>query len=141
MLKDGINYLYLVFVDSDAVLEEVSDYGFSSHAGPFFQCLFLHLNRVPLIECQRGKTLRRCVTFEGIGPWETFEGYLLRWQPAVGFPRHPETQYNQAQEVQLTYNYNLVAVGVTAFHREAVGALLPYNTGCVFTDIGYMFNL
>ena len=63
----------------------------------------------------------------------TFERYLLRWQPAVGFPRHPESQHNEAQEVQLQYNYNLVAVGVVAFHREAAFALLPHTTGLDFS--------
>ena len=90
----GVNYLYLVFVDAEAVLEEASNYGFSSHEGA----------------------------------WATMEKYLLHWQPAVGFPVHAEADYDEMLEVQLVYNFNLVAVGVTAFHREAVPALLPYST-------------
>ena len=90
----GINYAYLVFVDGDAVLEEVADYGFSSKAGA----------------------------------WVTLERYLLRWQPAVGFPHHVEALWDDSLEVQLVYNFNVVAAGVTAFHREAASALLPYAT-------------
>jgi hypothetical protein len=37
-------------------------------------------------------------------------------------------QWDDTLEVQLVYNFNIVAVGVTAFHREAASALLPYHT-------------
>jgi len=92
--RNKINFLFLVFVDASAELQEVADYGLSSNGGP----------------------------------WATFERYLLAWLPAVGFPHHPEAHWDDSREVQLSYNFNVVAVGVTAFHREAVAALLPYST-------------
>lgn len=49
-----------------------------------------------------------------VGSYATFEKYLMRWLPAVGFPHHAEAQcdYNEAVEVQLSYNFNLVAPGI-----------------------------
>jgi len=51
------------------------------------------------------------------GAYATLEKYLMRWLPAVGFPHHSEAQcdYDEALEVQLSYNFNLVATGRMVF--------------------------
>jgi hypothetical protein len=59
-------------------------------------------------------------------PFKAFEAFLLKWEPAVGYPRY-DWQYTQKdQEVNLGYNFDAL---VNAFHRDAAKTLLPYYTG------------
>jgi hypothetical protein len=64
-------------------------------------------------------------------PFQTFEAYLLAWEPAVGFPGSATSVDNVhaaadgLREVDLAYNFDAI---LTAFHRDAVDFLLPYDT-------------
>ncbi len=92
----GIPYRYLIFLDDDCQLEE---------DGELAAALGLPLTG---------------------NPFRTFERFLLRWEPAVGYARYDWQHLEPGREVNLGNNFDAL---FNAFHREAVPFLLPYYTG------------
>lgn len=66
--------------------------------------------------------------------WETFEGYLLEWEPAVGFPHFGPLDYDPSKEVQLAFNFDQIVV---AYHTEALQLLLPYSE--IFDTVSWWY--
>lgn len=94
--EKGVSYRYYIFMDEDCELE---------------------LDR----------TLARRLG-HGVpdDPFEAFEAFLLKWEPAVGYPRYDWHHTEAGREVNLGYNFDAL---MNAFHRDTVGTLLPYYTG------------
>jgi len=58
-------------------------------------------------------------------PWRTFEAYLRKYEPAVGFVRNDDYSDSFPNEVSLKANFDTI---LTAYHREAIDWLMPLET-------------
>ena len=98
---NGKQYLYFIYTEDDAELEEIIDFGLNQG-----------------------------------DPYRTFEAYLRKYLPAVGFPFNgygfPD---DPDAEVVATCWWDHLLV---AFHHDALQSLLPYWTG--LDDVSWWFS-
>jgi hypothetical protein len=59
-------------------------------------------------------------------PFRTFERFLLKWEPALGYARNDRQHYEEGKAVNLGHTFD---GSFNAFHRETLSFLLPYYTG------------
>ena len=90
-LTRGEQYLYFIYTEDDAELDEIIDFGLGQG-----------------------------------DPYRTFEAYLRKHLPAVGFPFNGYGFPDPPTEVVPACWWDHLMV---AFHRDALEALLPYWTG------------
>lgn len=103
-IKEKKNYIYYIFMDGDwkpRLLYDVIKIRYPTY--------------IHFFETSRA-------------PWNYFEYMLLKYEPAIGFPRamshhnSPDTKY---EEVTFSLYFDAV---INAFHKDTVDILLPYST-------------